>query len=116
MHRFHKSASAFVLLVLLSACSSLGLAPAQTFNQKLAYAYGTHTAVMQAAASSVQEGSLSGDDATQVLKMADESKVILDSARGLYASGDATGANNKLALALAALTATQTYLKSHGGK
>jgi hypothetical protein len=50
----------------------------------------------------------------QVLAMADQSKAILDGAQALAASGDATGANNKLVLATAALTALQTYLQAHG--
>lgn len=103
------------LVLMLGACASLGLSSAQSFNQRLAYAYGTHTAVMQAATTAVSSGALSTADAEQVLKMADQTKVLLDGARTLSASGDLTGANSKLSLALTALTALQTYLSSHGG-
>jgi hypothetical protein len=103
-------------VILLCACTSLGLAPAQTFNQKLAYAYGTHTAVLQATTASVTAGSLSSADASYVLKLADDTRTLLDSAATLAAQGDAIGANNKLALATAALTALQTYLNNHKGK
>jgi hypothetical protein len=101
------------ILLLLSACTALGLQPAQTFNQKLAYAYGTHTAVLQAATMDVKAGTLKSADAQQILQLSDQAKTILDSATALAASGDTTGATNKLALATAALTALQTYLNTH---
>jgi hypothetical protein len=107
---------AYLALVLLMACSSLGVAPAQTFNQKLAYSYGVHTAVLQATTNAVQAGKLSSADATQVLNMADQSKVLLDGATSLSSAGDTTGAINKLGLATAALTALQTFLNTHGSK
>lgn len=102
-----------LFLMLLAGCAQLGLESAQTLNQKIAYAYGTHTAVLQAATAGVTAGSLKSADAQQVLQMADQAKVILDGATSLAAAGDTTGATNKLALAAAALTALQTYLNSH---
>ena len=107
--------SPLVALLLLTACASLGLAPAQTLNQKIAYAYGTHTAVLQATTASVSAGKLSSTDASQVLKLADASRTLLDAATSLAATGDTVGANNKLALATTALTALQTFLNAHGG-
>lgn len=104
-----------LLVLFLVGCASLGLAPAQTLNQKIAYAYGTHKAVLEATTASVAAGKISSTDATQVLKLADDSGVLLDAATSLAASGDTTGAANKLALATAALTALQTFLNSHGG-
>lgn len=104
-----------ILLVLLAGCAQLGLAPAQTLSQKIAYAYGTHTAVLQATTAAVTAGTLSSSDATSVLKMADGSQALLDSARALAAAGDVNGATNKLALATAALTALQQYLNAHTG-
>jgi len=103
-----------LLVLLLVGCAALGLAPAQTLNQKIAYAYGTHTAVLQATTTSLSAGKISSADATQVLKLADDSKVLLDAATALSVSGDTTGANNKLTLAVSALTALQAYLSAHG--
>lgn len=101
-----------LLLLLVSACAQLSLAPADTFDKKLAYAYGTHTAVLQSAASAVTHKDISKEDGQQVLKLADESRTLLDAAQSLSASGDLTGANSKLVLATAILTQLQTYLRS----
>lgn len=105
--------SAFLLLLTLVGCASLGLAPAQSFDQKLAYAYGTHTAVLQAAASAVTAKTLSPSDGEQVLKLADESRALLDAAK---AAGDTATGGNKLALATTILTQLQTYLNARGVK
>jgi len=105
-----------LLALLLSACASLGIAPAETFNQKVAYAIGVHTAVLQAATKGVTAGTISSADGEAILKQADDAKVLIDGAVGLSTSGDATGATNRLAIAVSALTALQTYLASHGGK
>lgn len=104
---------AFVLV--LVGCQSVGLAPAQSFDQKLAYAYGVHTAVEQAAAQAVSTGTLSKVDGTAILSMADQSKTLLDDAKVLEAT-DATTAGNKLALAVTVLTQVQSYIQSHGAK
>jgi acetylglutamate kinase len=102
--------------MLIAGCASLGVAPAETFNQKVAYAIGVHTAVLEATTKGVTAGTISSVDAEAILKQADDSKILIDSAVALSASGDATGATNKLAIATAALSALQTYLASHGGK
>jgi hypothetical protein len=106
----------YLALVFLTACASLGIAPAQSFNQKLAYAYGIHTAVLQATTQSVKTGTLSSHEASQILDMADQSKVLLDSAGRLSLAGDPVGASNRLALASAALSALQNFLNAHGSK
>lgn len=106
---------AAVLLMVLAACQSLGLAPAQTFDQKLAYAYGTHTAVLQAATAAVNAGSITPADGQAVFALAQQSRTLLDSARTLEAT-DATAAGNKLALAAAVLAQLQTFLQSRGVK
>lgn len=101
-----------LVILLLTGCAQLGLAPAQTFDQKLAYAYGTHTAVVQAAAGAVTSKALSKDDGTKVLALADQSRALLDAAK---IAGDPTEAGNKLLLATAILTQLQAYLQSHPG-
>lgn len=100
------------LLTLLASCAQLGLAPAQSFDQKLAYAYGTHTAVLQAATSALTAKVITVDDAKQVATLADQSRALLDAAR---IAGDPTEASNKLLLATAILTQLQAYLQSHSG-
>ena len=97
----------------LDGCTALGVAQAQTFNEKLAYAYGVHTAVLQASTSAVTAGQLSSADATKVLTDSDYAKSVLDAAAAAYTAGDAAGANSKLAIATSLLSAVQAYLQSH---
>ncbi|SRR5258706_11968572 len=103
------------LLFLLVACNSLGVMTPQTFNQKLAYAVGVHTAILQSATQAVSSGTLSSSDAEAVLKQADNAKLVLDTAQAANAAGDIKGADNKLGMALVVLNALQSYLNAHGG-
>lgn len=103
----------FIVAILMAAgCASLGLEPAQSFDQKLAYAYGTHTAVLKAADAALTAGSINVEDARKALNLADEARTYLDAAKLVYAAGDTGAANNKLALATAILTQLQTYLNT----
>lgn len=102
----------YLWLVLLAGCASFGLATPQTFDQKLAFAYGTHSAVQQGATQALADKTLSSTDAMQVLKLADESRALLDAARAAAKAGDPTTANGKLLLATSILTQLQTYLRS----
>ena len=108
---WHKIIATWALLVMLGACSGLGLMPAETFEQRLAYAYGTHTAVLQAATEALTFKEIGADEAKQVLKLADESRTLLDAARSLQGV-DPSEAGSKLILATAVLTQLQTYLRS----
>ena len=99
--------TSFVLLILLAGCAQLGLSTPQTFDQKLAVAYGSHTAIQRAAATELRAGHLKKADAQEVLTLADQSKVLLDAAR---MAGDTTVAQNKLTLAVAVLTQVQAYI------
>lgn len=97
----------------LSGCTALGVPQAQTFNQKLAYAYGIHTAVLQATTAAVVAGSLSSTDATKILVDSDNAKTVLDAANAAYTAGDAAGANSKLATGISVLQSIQAYLNTH---
>lgn len=103
------------LLLLLTACQSLGLNTPQSFDQKLAYAEQADTAVLTAATASLRAQQITSADQEQVIKLADEAKALIDSAK-LLSSSDPTAANAKLALASAVLTQLQTYLNSRKGK
>ena len=100
------------MLALLAGCAQLGLAPAQTFEQKLAYAYGTHTAVLNAATSALDAKTLKSTDAEQVIKLATESRVLLDAAKSANAVGDVNTANGKLLLGVQILEQLQIYLRA----
>lgn len=98
---------------LFAGCAQLGLAPAQSFDQKLAYAYGVSIAVQQAATSELVAKQITKEDAQQVLSLHDQARALLDAARLV---GDPTEAQNKLLLATQILTQLQLYLQQHRSK
>lgn len=100
------------LLLLIAACGSLGLAPASTFEERLAYAVSQNAAVRQAAAVSVERNELSIDDAKRVLKITDEVRTALDAARLAAGAGDVSTAEGRLQLATSILVNLQDYLRS----
>lgn len=100
------------LLLLLAGCASLGLAPASSFSDRLAYSYGTHSAVLVTATQSLEAGEISSEDASRVLKVADEARTALDAARVASGAGDVTTAEGRLQLATALLTNLQAYLRA----
>ncbi len=99
------------LILLLSACASLGIAPAQSLEQKIAYAQGVDTAVLTASTSALRAGKISADDHEHVIAIAEQAKALIDSAK-LLATTDATAANAKLQMATVILTELQNYLNS----
>ncbi|HZR02655.1 MAG TPA: hypothetical protein VFA81_05740 [Burkholderiales bacterium] len=102
---------AFALCVLVTACSSLGIAPAKSLSDRLAYGYGVMTAIRQTATQELTAGTLSASDAEQALKLTDQARTLLDASKSLLDS-DPKGADSKLLLATAILTNLQAYLRS----
>ena len=106
--KFYASLTLFSLIV--TACALFP--PAKSFDQSLAYAYGTHTALLTATTNAVTLGSLSPEDAGQVLKISDQARTVLDLSRMTAAGGDITTAEGQLAMAMNILTELQTYVNS----
>src|SRR5260221_4998572 len=116
------------IVLSLSGCASLGLQTADTFNQKLAYAYGQTTAARKGAASVVNASCPTPDtftsaaclsavaDGKHIQQMADEARKGLDLAKAYAVAGNLQQANVQLQLESAALTALQAYLLSKGVK
>lgn len=100
------------LLFLITACASLGLAPASSFEERLAYAVSQNAAVRSAAAVSLERQEIALEDAQRVLKITDEVRTALDSARLASGVGDVSTAEGRLQLATAILVELQTYLRS----
>jgi hypothetical protein len=100
------------LLFLLTACASLGLAPASSFDERLAYAVSQNAAVRETAAVSLERKEISVDDARRVLKITDEVRTALDAARLAAGSGDVSTAEGRLQLATSILINLQAYLRS----
>lgn len=104
------------LVAVLTACASLGLATPKGFDQQLAQAYGTHTAVVSATATALGAGSITSDEAIAVQKQALSVREVLDAAKAAETMGNTAGASNDLSLALTGLTALQSYLNAQGKK
>ena len=116
------------IVLIFPGCESLGLQKAETFNQKLAYAYGQVTAARKGATSVINASCPTPEsfitdackgavaDGKHIQTMADEARHGLDLAKGYAASGNLQQANVQLQLESAALTALQTYLLAKGVK
>jgi hypothetical protein len=99
------------ILIMLAACGGLGLQPAQSFQDRVAYALGVHTAVLQSATSAVNFGDITTEEARSLLELSDRARNLIDVARTVHAAGDIEGANQRLALALTVLQEIQNYLR-----
>jgi hypothetical protein len=100
------------LLFLIAACASLGLAPASSFEERLAYAVSQNAAVRETAAVSLERNEIALEDARRVLKITDEVRTALDAARLAAGAGDVSTAEGRLQLATSILVNLQTYLRS----
>lgn len=98
-----------VLLVMLSACGALELTSPKGFDQQLAAAYGTHTAVTLATTQALQAGLISSAEATSVQTQITTSRAMLDTAKSLEGS-NITSAQGDLTLATNVMSAVQTFL------
>lgn len=97
-------------LILLSACASLALPPAQNFTGRLAYAYAQNTGAREAGAKALDAGKITADDARYTLRVTDEARVLIDAAGAAYAAGDVQSAEGRLTLVLATLDSINAYL------
>lgn len=111
MIRKIRAYSLIPLLLILAACANLGLAPASSFDERLAYAVSQNAAVRKAAAVSLENGELALEDAQRVLKITDEVRTALDAARLASNAGDTSTAEGRLQLATAILIEIQNYLR-----
>lgn len=117
MKQFRNCFAGFLALcMLLTACAQLGLTPAETFDQKLAYGYSTVAAVRTSSADALNAGKITVPDAQRALVVTDTARAALDAAGDANRAGDASTAIGKLTLATALLTQFQQYLQSKGVK
>jgi hypothetical protein len=97
----------------IAACSTLGLAAPQSFDEQLAEAYGVHTAVVSATATALTAGAITRAEAQAAQTQEVGARAMLDAAKAAE-STNTTGAENDLTLATSALSAIEAYLKSVG--
>jgi hypothetical protein len=108
--RVHIQAITAALFLLLASCASIGLAPAKSFSERLAYSYGVNAGVRNAAANALEAGTLTIEDGEYVLKVTDETRTLLDSAKLASGAGDPSTAEGRLLLAINVLEQLQAYL------
>jgi hypothetical protein len=94
------------LLLILSACASLGVPTPKSFNERLASGYSSVTTVRQSATILLNGRVIGSSDAENVQRQTDVAREALDVARTL----PALDAENKLQSALLVLQAAQGYL------
>lgn len=108
----------FVALVIfafaLTACETLGIAQPQTFNDKVAVAYGAVTQARTTTTQLLEAKKISADDAQNVLTTTDVARVGIDTARKMH-TADPKGADSKLNAIRTGLTALIGYLATRGG-
>lgn len=114
MYKPLRMCSLAAVILVLSACSSMGLVSPQTFNEKVAVAYASVTQVRSAATTLVVSKKITKADAQNVQTQADAARAGIDVARTLHKTDIAAGAT-KLTTVLQSLEALQAYLQSKGG-
>lgn len=113
MRAIHRLYVLPLLLMMLTACATLGLEQPKTFNERLAAAYTTVTAARDSAGTLLSSGKITAADAQQVQNQCDNVRSGLDIARDIHAKDPPAG-DAKLTAVLAGLTALQAYLQTRG--
>lgn len=104
----------FLVLLLLVGCSSMGLVEPQSFDERLAYAYATNTAIREASTSALNAHTITSDDMIYVMGVNNQLRLALDAAKDAASGGDVQTAEGRLLMVTKALTALQTYMRSKG--
>lgn len=97
------------MLALLTACASMGIPPADTFNKRLATGYATVQAVADSAMALHHSGRLTREEAADVGRQLNGAVGALDAAAIMFRT-DPVAAENRLAVTITALTALQAFL------
>jgi hypothetical protein len=102
-----------ILVLLLGACSQLGLAPATNLQQQLAYDYSAVASVRQSAAQALQAGTITPAVAQTILQDTDKARQTLDAAEAIVTSNstaDLSNVQNDLQIVSQILTQVQAML------
>lgn len=114
--RVHIQAITAGLFLFLASCASMGLVTPQSFDERLAAAYTTNTAIRDAAANSFESGALKPEDANYALEQTRGNRRMLDATRALAGEGDIATAEGRLKLVTGSLMSLRSYLQSQGVK
>lgn len=100
------------LLYLLAGCALLGVEKPETFNERIAYTYGTQLSVVQQIADKTRTGVISPEDNDRYVSIAEDAKAIADGARDAMQTGDTATAEGKLRLAQNILIEVDEFIRS----
>ena len=95
-------------LILIAGCATLAVP--QTFDQRLAYAYGALTAVRDTGTMLIQRERIGLADGVQFLHATDEMRMLLDMARNVHPTDPLT-AENQLKFVNGVLMQLEAFLK-----
>lgn len=102
------------LLLILAACQSLGLAPADTFEKGWSYAQAHTTGLRDTCTRALDAHKIGSGDMEYCIATADRSRDMLALARAAHASGDISTAHGRLALVSGVLNELEQYLITRG--
>ena len=112
-----RAALAVAVLLIVAACANMGLSPAKTPEQQLAYAYGTVAAIRTSAAQALAAGTISVSDAQKVLTDSDAARAALDAGKlALASGGNPNTVQADLTIATGVITQLQSFLTAKGVK
>lgn len=107
-----RNLSVFLLVFALAACAQLGIAPADTFNKKVAAAAASVQTIYDAGNAAYQADKITTEQASNLVDALNGVLATLNTAEKMHAA-DPTGAETKLAAALQILTALNAYIITH---
>ena len=110
-----KSFYLVALLVCLAGCAQLGLAPAETFSEKLAYMEGVNTALREGSTDALNHREITSADMEHVIDINTKAKTLLSAAR-MFKDTDMATAQAKLTAATLLIGELQAYLRARGVK
>lgn len=102
------------LLLLLSACQTLGLEKPTEFPDRVAYAYSLTDGAVRTATNALDAKTISSADAKYVREAAVSTRTLIGAAEAAFGEGDIQSAEGRLALAEGVLRQLQQYLASKG--
>lgn len=104
---------AAIAVAVLTACAAIGAPPPQTFNERVAAAQISVTALRSTALQLLEAGKITAADARNVQAAANAGNAAIDLAVQIDKTDPAT-AGAKLTSAMAVIAAVQTYLATKG--
>lgn len=112
MQKILRGVAVVAVVLLLGACSLLGLTPATSPSQGLAYAYGTLASIRTSTANALGAGTISTTQAQSVLTYTDKARTALDAGEALVVAGstDSNSIAGDLATATSLIQQAQAIL------